>query len=117
MLDPKSLTLVVVQCGGNGNPESYYHCNQKYAGTVAFSKSTDPSDSGYNNYFYGIDMHFYMKWPWAESDADHTCVAAAINAASCAGAGVISDNGQWCRDTSWSPATPLLEWSSEMGPA
>lgn len=84
---------------------------------MTWSTSTDPDDPGTGHYYYGIDMHFFMVWPWAESDADHTCVAEAIEAASCNSAGVQASNGKWCRNVYWVPDSPLEEWSTDMGPA
>lgn len=107
-------SLPPLQCGRNGNPTSYYSCNQKYPATVTWSISTNPKDAGYNQFYYGIDMHFVMFWPWSEIDSDHQCVADAVEASSC---GLQTTNGKWCRNTYWVPDTPLLEWSNDLGPA
>lgn len=105
------------QCGGNFNLlGGIYSCNTRYPGTVTFSRATDPSDPGHHKYFYGIDMHFWLQWPWAESDADHKCISKAVEQASCGKAGVKSYSGKWCRNTDWRPQPPLLEWSNDMGP-
>lgn len=107
----------MIQCGGNGNPQYLYSCNTRYPGTATFTTTTDPTNEYWNKYYFGIDMHFYLDYPWAQSDADHTCIAEAVHAASCAGAGVVAANGEWCRNAFWVPSTPLLEWSTDMGPA
>lgn len=105
------------QCGGNFHlMGGMYSCNTKYPGTVTFSAGTDPSAPGYNQYFFGIDMHFWVKWPWAEDDADHRCFSKAVEAASCAGANVKSWNGRWCSNVYWKPDPQPLEWSDDMGP-
>lgn len=106
------------QCGGNFNLfNNVYTCNKNYPATATFSKATDPSDPGYGKYFYGIDLHFFLQWGWAERDADHTCMSKAVERGSCGSSNVKSLNGVWCRNVHWKPSPPPLEWSSDMGPA
>lgn len=106
------------QCGGVFNLlDGIYSCNTAYPGTVTFSSATDPDDPGHDKYYYGIDLHFWLQWPWEESDADHKCMSSAVEAASCAGADVKSYSGKFCRNVDWRPQPPLLEWSNDMGPA
>ncbi|KAI7774099.1 hypothetical protein LA080_009302 [Diaporthe eres] len=105
-------------CGGNFNLfNNVYTCNKNYPATATFSKATDPSDPGYGRYFYGIDLHFFLQWGWAERDADHTCMSKAVERGSCGSSNVKSLNGVWCRNVHWKPSPPPLEWSSDMGPA
>lgn len=92
-----------------------YTCNKRYPGTATFSKAVDPNDPGYNQVYFGIDMHFWMSWPWAESDSDHRCMSKAVEWASCGGSNVKSMNGKWCRNVYWVPSPPLVEWSNDMG--
>ncbi|POS70848.1 hypothetical protein DHEL01_v210759 [Diaporthe helianthi] len=106
------------KCGGNFNlAGNVYACDRYYPGTATFSRSTGPSDPEYGKYYFGIDMHMWLAWPWAQSDADHACIADAVEQASCASGDVKSRNGKWCRNVDWRPATPLVEWSSDLGPA
>ncbi|KAK7715617.1 hypothetical protein SLS63_011373 [Diaporthe eres] len=105
-------------CGGNFNLfNNVYTCNKNYPATATFSKATDPSDPGYGKYYYGIDLHFFLQWGWAERDADHTCMSKAVERGSCGSSNVKSLNGVWCRNVHWKPSPPPLEWSSDMGPA
>lgn len=108
---------VASQCGSKFNlVNNQYACNYQYPGTATFSKETDPTKPEWNKFYFGIDMHFWMGWPWGEDDYNHHCMAEAIEAASCFSAGVKSRNGKFCRDIDWRPATPVMEWSDEMGP-
>lgn len=111
---------LATQCGGNFNlVDNKYACDEKYPGTATFSKATDPSDPEHGKYYFGIDMHFWLRWPWAESDADHACMSDAVEAGSCAQANVKSINGKWCRNLNWDPQPPphAFERSNELGPA
>lgn len=76
----------------------------------------DTSDGGSSAgvYYYGVDMHLTMKWPWAERDADHTCVADAVEKASCYRAGVMAGNGRWCRAVRYY-RPGMMEWDEDMG--
>lgn len=109
--------LLSLQCGGNFNLlDNIYSCDKAYPGTATFSKATDPSDPGYGKYYFGIDLHLHLQWPWAESDADHRCMSEAVEKGSCGRSNVKSVNGKWCRAIAWQPDPPLVEWSSDMGP-
>lgn len=109
---------VASQCGSKFNlVNNQYACDYQYPGTVTFSKETEPFNPQWNKFYFGIDMHFWMAWPWAEIDSDHTCMAEAVEAASCVSAGVKSLNGKWCRNLDWKPVIPVMEWSNDMGPA
>ncbi|KAK7740968.1 hypothetical protein SLS53_005031 [Cytospora paraplurivora] len=102
-------------CGGNGNPSAYYSCNTKYPATVEWVLENPVKGSNSGRYFYGIDMHFTMKWPWAERDADHTCVAKAVEKASCYRAGVMAGNGKWCRAVHYYNPD-MMEWDEGSEP-
>lgn len=97
--------------------DGIYSCNKRYPGTATFSKATDPSDTGYGKMFFGVDLHFWLQWPWEQSDADHKCIASSVEIASCGGSRVKSFNGKWCRNIYWKPSPPLFEWSNDMGVA
>ncbi|KAG8158544.1 hypothetical protein KVR01_011666 [Diaporthe batatas] len=106
------------QCGDKFSLVNHqYACDYQYPGTATFSKVTDPKDPEYLNFYFGIDMHFYLAWPWAAADSDHKCMAEAVEMSSCLSAGVKSRNGKWCRSLDWKPDTPVMEWSDDMGPA
>jgi hypothetical protein len=93
-----------------------YWCDEKYLGTATFSKATNPSDSEWLRFYFGIDLLFWLEWPWRESDSDHACMSDAVERASCAGANIKSQNGKWCRNLDWIPDDPpLLEWSNDLG--
>ncbi|ROW09266.1 hypothetical protein VPNG_05874 [Cytospora leucostoma] len=102
-------------CGGNGNPSNYYSCNTKYPATVDWVLENPDKGSNSGRYFYGIDMHFTMKWPWAERDADHACVAKAVERASCYRAGVMAGNGKWCRAVHYYNPD-MMEWDEGSEP-
>lgn len=90
---------------------------RKSQGTATFSKATDPNDPGHGKLSFGIDMQFYVQWPWVEDDADHRCITAAVEAGSCGRSNVKSLNGKWCRNVYWKPNPPPSEWSIDMGTA
>ncbi|KAK2600494.1 hypothetical protein N8I77_010022 [Diaporthe amygdali] len=103
-------------CGGNYNRWGDYNCNVNNASMWTFF--TDTSVRGdYLNYVQGIEMSFTLQWPWAESDADHECIAKAIQRGSCVTRGMMPIYPVVCRNKKWFDLT-LSEWDwSNLGHA